>query len=1153
MTELTNREVYSRDPTTLELLNNGVSKVSEIGRDDRQARTLRFELDTFVCDGEYARGLERILKDYLSGLARPEQNAVWVSGFFGSGKSHLVKVLRYLWEDYQFSDGATARSIVKLPEEVSDLLTELSTRSKPFGGLRAAAGTLGAGSMDNVRLAFVQLVLRSAGLPEDLAHARFVLWLRSKGVEEAVTKALEGAGCTLAEEVSNMNYSVPLAEALLAVEPKYGSVPSVQEALRTNYPEITSPTVAQAIGFVKEVFGAKQKDGTFVLPCTLLVIDEIQQFLGDKVQRAMDLQEIAEHCCTDLDSRLLVVGTGQSALNTTPSLQRLQARFKVRVQLSDTDVENVIRKTILRKKPEHAPAIAEAMGENEGELARQLQNTRFAATHEDEKVRVADYPLLPTRRRFWEKVLRTTDRSGTKAQLRSQLQIVFEAAKQTAAAPVGTVVPADFIYEQISTDLLNSGDLETAYDQIIRSQRDGTPEGELRFSLCALIFLVGKLPRTPGIDDGVRANVSTLVDLLVADLKKDRPKLEQQVPKVLQKLVDSGQVMQVESEYRLQTREGVVWTHDYYRRRADVLGDESRLNSKRAELLREAVKQALKPVSLQQGSSKESRKLTFVLTSSRPASNDEEVTLWIRDGWNDDDKSVLTDARAAGVDSPLLFGYVPREHHEELRQTIASHVAAVETLEAHGTPSTPEAIEAQNAVKTQRDIAAQRIDELLGKVIAGTNVFLGGGDEADGAKLSEKVQNLAESSLTRLFHQFSEADHANWKGVVTRARAGDAGALSQVGYDGDATKHPVCRRVLEFIGAGKKGKEIRENFRSAPFGWSQDAVDGALFVMLVAGNLRAAVNHQQTQAQNLPQNQVGVATFHVDVPPLDVQQRLNLKALFQKAGVATQAGKESEAASQFLQKALELAASAGGDAPRPERPDTSELRSLQAFSGNEQLLKIHELKDDLGTKLASWKKNAEALAKRWPAWERLNDLLNYAKGLPEAQSCETSVGAMRAGRTLLSDPDPTPELVKRLTAALRVALGRLQDDLAGAVKSGEEKLVSSDLWRRLTNEQRASLGTTHQLQASSGELLGSDDEILTALRRSTLTDRRNLLDAVPQRFARALDEASRLLEPKAQRVSLAGATIHDAAELEHWLEQARMQVQEKLKEGPVIL
>ena len=166
-----NSELFFRDPSTLDLPNNGVSKVAEIGRDERLLRTLRFELETFVCDGEYARGLERILKGYLEALGREEQKAVWVSGFFGSGKSHLVKVLRYLWEDFRFPDKATARSLVRLPEEISALLVELTNRAKPLGGLRAAAGTLGAGSMDNVRLAFIQLILRSAGLPEDYAQA----------------------------------------------------------------------------------------------------------------------------------------------------------------------------------------------------------------------------------------------------------------------------------------------------------------------------------------------------------------------------------------------------------------------------------------------------------------------------------------------------------------------------------------------------------------------------------------------------------------------------------------------------------------------------------------------------------------------------------------------------------------------------------------------------------------------------------------------------------------------------------------------------------------------------------------------------------------------------------------------------------------------
>jgi hypothetical protein len=1145
---MTNRQLYFRDPTTLELLNNGVSKVSEIGHDEGQIKTLRFELQNFVCDGEYARGMERILNAYLGGLGKAEQSAVWVSGFFGSGKSHLVKVLRYLWEDYHFADGATARSLVTLPAEISSLLTELSNRSKPLGGLRAAAGTLGAGSMDNVRLAFIQLVLRAASLPENLAQAKFILWLRSSGLEAKVEAALNQQNRQLAREVLSLKLSIPLAEALVSAEPKYGTAASAQAAIRDQFKDNNSPTVDDALDMVKQIFGHDGK-----LPCTLLVVDEIQQFIGEKIQRANDVQEIAEHCCTDLGSRLLIIGTGQSALHSaTPALQRLQARFAVKVQLSDTDVESVIRKTVLRKKPEQESAIATCMEANQGELARHLQNTRLAATHEDDKFLVADYPLLPTRRRFWEKVLRNTDHSGTKAQLRSQLQIVFEATRETAAAAVGTVVPADFIYDQISTDLINSGELEREYDEIIRKQRDGTKDGDLRSSLCALIFLIGKLPRSPGADDGVRANAETLVDLLVSDLKTDRPRLEQQVPKLLKGLVDAGQLMAVETEFRLQTREGALWTHDFNRRRTGALNDDQRINSKRAELLREGTKQALKPVSLQQGNSRQPRKLAFELSSARPAINNDEVTLWVRDGWSDDEKSVLNDARAAGVDSALLFGYLPRLQHEELRQAIASEVAAQETLDSHGLSTTPEAIEARKAIETHLEIAQQRIQTLLGQIIGGAKVFLGGGQEANGIEIADKVQDSADSALIRLFPQFSEADHANWGQVVTRARAGDVGALQQVGYPGNPTQHPVCRRVLELIGAGKKGKDLREHFKAAPFGWPQDAIDGALFVMLVAGNLRATNNGQPVQA-SLPQNQVGVVSFYVDVPPLDVKQRLDLKALFQKIGITTQNGKESEAAAESLKKLLAFAESAGGDAPRPEKLDTQTVRDLQMLSGNAQLLKIHEQKDDLAAKLAAWKKSADAIVKRWPAWERLLDFQSYANGLPEAEASAKSIAAISDGRSLLVDPDPIPELTKQLTTALRIALGKLQDDLAAAFNDGDAKLAASQVWNGRTDEQRATIATACQLAPPPKAAIGTDDEILAALRIRTLTDRRNLLDAVPQRFARALEDAGKLATPEAVRVSLPGAIIKTSGELDQWLAGVRQQVEDKLKDGPVIL
>src|SRR5690554_1450139 len=148
-----NRDIYLLDPQQNRLANNGVAEVED-DQSSQALKTLRYELQTFVCDGEYEKGLEKILATYLRNLTDDhEQPGVWISGFFGSGKSHLAKMLRALWVNQAFDDGATARDIADLPEEVRAHLIELSNQAKRFGGLHAASGTLGSGANNNVRLA----------------------------------------------------------------------------------------------------------------------------------------------------------------------------------------------------------------------------------------------------------------------------------------------------------------------------------------------------------------------------------------------------------------------------------------------------------------------------------------------------------------------------------------------------------------------------------------------------------------------------------------------------------------------------------------------------------------------------------------------------------------------------------------------------------------------------------------------------------------------------------------------------------------------------------------------------------------------------------------------------------------------------------------
>lgn len=1143
-----NRELYLKDPLAFELLNNGVSKVAEIGQDSQQLKTLRFELENFVCDGEYARGLERILSAYLDGLNKPEQQAVWVSGFFGSGKSHLVKMLRYLWVDYKFPDGASARSIVRLPQDIKDRFVELANRSRQFGGLRAVGGTLGAGNMENVRLAFLQLIFRAEGLPESFAGARFVLWLKEKGHLDKLISHLKSKKKDPDNEIRNFYVSTSVAEALVHLDPSYGNAENVQKAIRAQFPTNVSPTIDDVLQIIRQVFLV---DGR--IPCTVIVVDEIQQFVGDKIQRALDVQELAEHCCRALESRLLFVGTGQSALTGTPHLQRLQARFTIKVSLSDADVENVIRQTVLAKKPEKVPDIKKLIGQHQGEISRQLQNTRIAATAADDDFYAPDYPLLPVRRRFWEKVLRNVDASGTVAQLRTQLKIVYDAAHASANWPIGNVIPGDFIFEEIAPELLNTSVLQREYHEIIVGQRDNTDTGTLKSRLCALVFLIHQLPRKSGADDGVRATSESLADLLVQDLGKDGAKLRAQIPRLLEELATQGKLMLIDNEYCLQTREGAVWNHEFSSRRSAILNDDARLSAAREQVLRGALVDALRPVSLQQGVSHEPRKLTWELSTTRPTQPANDILFWIRHGWADQDNAVLSEARAAGQNSAVVFGFVPRRQHEELKQALATMLAAQDTIDHHGAPTTPEAIQAKNAIQTHLDAAKQRISSCLAQLLAQMNVFLGGGSEGNGVELADKVMDAAGNAVQRLFPQFTEADHANWSQVFGRGQAGQLGALEAVGYQGETIRHPVCKRIYDFIGPGKKGREVREQFGSAPFGWPKDAIDAALIILTLGGNLRATINEQPVAATSLNHPQISNAAFYVDIPPLAAMQRLDLKALFQKISIACQNGQESAAAALFLEKLLELAKNAGGEEPQPMQPDIQFVRDLQALSGNAQLLAIHQKREEIASCIDSWTKTKDAIAQRAPRWSQLSRLQTLAAGLPIVAEINTSLTAIRSARSLLTEPDPIPPLIQRLLNELRGALNAVQSELISTHKREMARLESSPIWKQLSGQQQKALIDDNGLVTPTTIQVANEEEIIGTLQSASLENRNTLVQALPQRFAKTLEQAAQLLEPKAVRINLPSTTVRQPEELDKWLDDVRHVVTKQLKEGPVIL
>ena len=302
-----------------------------------------------------------------------------------------------------------------------------------------------------MRLELLGIIFKSVGLPEQFARASFVMWLRSEGIEDDVRQYVKKAGGDFDRELANLYVSDLIAKAILAVRPDFASKPAdVKLLLQKQFPKVTDISIDEMIDKIKQAVGKKGK-----MPCLLIVLDEVQQYIGESAERSKAVQDVQEQCCSRLGSNVLFVATGQNALTSAGLLQRLQGRFPVTIELQDTDVEQVTREVVLKKKPTVMADLKKLLEDHAGEIERQLSSTKIGFSARDRQLLVQDYPILPVRRRFWERVLRAVDKAGTGAQLRTQLWIVYDAVKQTADLPVGHVISSAFLFRQATQRLVD--------------------------------------------------------------------------------------------------------------------------------------------------------------------------------------------------------------------------------------------------------------------------------------------------------------------------------------------------------------------------------------------------------------------------------------------------------------------------------------------------------------------------------------------------------------------------------------------------------------------------------------------------------------------------------------------------------------------------
>jgi hypothetical protein len=577
--------------------------------------------------------------------------------------------------------------------------------------------------------------------------------------------------------------------------------------------------------------------------------------------------------------------------------------------------------------------------------------------------------------------------------------------------------------------------------------------------------------------------------------------------------------------------------------------------AQRAERLKLACGERLKDIKMVQGDSKTPRKLETFFGSNLPAPTGIGIPVWIRDGWSDDEKHVIADAQQAGPESPMIFVFLPRRPGEEFRNALAGKKAAEETLALRGIPSSPEGLEARGAIETRRDEYERALDLAVRDILEGARVFQGGGNEL-AMDLKEGVQVAAQASLIRRYPQFDQGDNPKWEKVAEQARKGVKSPLAALPYDGDADKQPVCAAILNHIGGGKKGSDVRKHFTAPPYGWPQDTVDGALLALFAGGCVRASLNGAPLEAANLTGPAINAADFKVETVVITVMQRIAVRKLLQDNAVPFKQNEEGTAIPVLLSRFLDTAKAAGGPAPLPVPPNTAYLDEISQAAGNAQIRALYEARELIANDVQEWKAAATLAQARLPRWHTLQRLFAAGQGLEGIEKLRAQASAIVSDRRLLADVDPVPPLCAAAADGLRQALMAAHDAYTVRYTQQLSELRGSALWPKLSEEQQRQVLNAAVLTGMTEIKVGTEAELLASIENISLTEWRNRTDALTQRFANARLAAQKLVAPKAEVITLPRGSFSSDDEARVWLAQLQAtteQIMQHIANGATVV
>lgn len=535
-------------------INRDINGVIKVTQDDDNS--LQQELSEYIITRELRKHFRTFFDNYSKAIDAPtDKIGVWISGFFGSGKSHFLKILSYLLSNQEvcgkramdyFSDKfddpmmyATAVKCVSVPTE--SILFNIDIEG-PITKDKTA-----------VLRVFAKMFYNHCGFyGDDLKIAKLERFIERQGKTEQFRTAFEEVnGSPWTETRDSFAFFeddiVQVMQSVLGMS---------EQAARNwfNGEETNELSISQLVADIAEYVDGKGKD--FRL---LFMVDEVGQYIGADGDLMINLQSLVEEIGTRCRGKVWVMVTSQEAIDsvvhiTGDDFSKIQGRFNTRLSLSSSSVDEVIKKRVLAKT-EEADQLLQMVYDKEHAVLKNLYTFNNPVLDikgfSDGAEFAATFPFVPYQFIIIQKVLAEIRKHGNSGKHlsggeRSMLSGFQEAAQKVQDKDENALVPFHLFYDTVHTFLESAIRRVIDRCQTAADNHDGLEQQDV--SVLKLLYLVRYI-------EDVKANIDNISILMIDDIRTDKIALRASVTASLERLLSQNYISRNGDTYAFLTDE----------------------------------------------------------------------------------------------------------------------------------------------------------------------------------------------------------------------------------------------------------------------------------------------------------------------------------------------------------------------------------------------------------------------------------------------------------------------------------------------------------------------------------------------------------------------------------------------------------------------